>query len=265
MKLAVIGLGKMGSTLVRGILDTGFLPEEKMTGSDIVVEECEHNANYGGIATVNNNRKAAAAAEVVLLAVKPQIIDEILDEINPVMEGKLLISIAAGITTEHLETNLPQSCRVIRVMPNTPALVREGISAVSCGENVGEEDLEFTCEMLSSVGEVITVKEELMDAITGLSGSGPAYGYLMIEALADGGVFCGLPREQAQKLAAQTLLGAARMVLATDNHPGELKDMVTSPGGTTITGMKVLEEKGLRGTLMEAVKAASDRSRQLGE
>lgn len=264
MKLAVIGLGKMGSTLIQGILDTGFLSQEEITGSDVIVEECEQNSDYGGIATVNNNREAAAA-EVILLAVKPQVIDDVLDEINPVMEGKLLISIAAGITTEYLQANLPESSRVIRVMPNTPALVREGMSAVTSGENAGTEDLEFTCEMLRSVGEVITVKEELMDAITGLSGSGPAYGYLMIEALADGGVFCGLPREQAQKLAAQTLLGAARMVLTVDKHPGELKDMVTSPAGTTITGMKVLEEKGLRGTLMEAVKAARDRSRQLGE
>lgn len=264
MKICVIGLGKMGSTLVQGILQNKNYKPEDIIGCDIKVENKEKNEKYNGIKTVNNNKKGVKEADTILLAVKPGIIDKIIKEIKPETENKLVISIAAGVTIEHLQNHLPSSSRIIRVMPNTPALVKAGVSALTPGPEVRPQEIEMVKNILQEIGKVVEVKEELMDAVTGLSGSGPAYGYIIIEALADGGVLKGLPREEAIKLAAQTMLGAARMVLETDKHPGELKDMVTSPGGTTITGVEALEEEGLRGILIKAVKRAAEKSEELG-
>ncbi len=263
MKLAVIGLGKMGTTLIKGILYNGILNSEQIIGCSIDVEEKESNPAYEGIKTIPDNRKGAEEADIILLAVKPQVMDIVLNEIKVVVPKKLVISIAAGVSLTHLDRILPSSCRIVRVMPNMPAMVREGISAVTLGEGTTEEDKEIVFRLLNGVGEVIEVEEELMNAITGLSGSGPAYAYIMIEALADGGVLTGLSREQSLRLAARTMLGAAKMVLETGKHPGELKDMVTSPGGTAIRGIEVLENHGVRGILIDAVKKATERSREL--
>ncbi len=263
MKLTVIGLGKIGSTLVQGMLEAGIYKSTEITGCDINVPDMENNTDFGGIKTINDNRKGAGEADVVLLAVKPQVIDDVLEEIKSVMAGKLVVSIAAGVTTGHLNDVLPGTSRIIRAMPNTPALVKEGITAIAPHRRATSEDIEIVKEMLGGVGEVIVVKEESMDAITGLSGSGPAYVYLIIEALADGGVLTGLSRDFSLKLAAQTVLGSARMVLETNKHPGELKDMVTSPGGTSIRAVEVLESHGLRGILIDAVKEATERSKEM--
>ena len=263
MKLCIIGLGKIGTAMVQGILNSGLYTKEELIGSDINVDNIKSNVNYGGIETTNSNIRGVRKAEAVLLAVKPQVIDYVLEEISEDVKGKLVISIAAGISNSHLKEKLPLDVRTIRVMPNTPVLVKSGISAIAAGRNATEEDVKLVNKIFSGVGEVVEVKEDLMDAITGLSGSGPAFIYIMIEALSDGGVLTGIPRELATKLTAQTMLGSAKMVLNTEKHPGELKDMVTSPGGTSIRGIEVLEKHGVRGILIDAVKEAALRSKEL--
>jgi pyrroline-5-carboxylate reductase len=203
---------------------------------------------------------------VVVVAVKPGQVTGLLEEVRRVVRPEqLLISIAAGVTLERLEGSLPAGARVVRVMPNTPALVGASASAYALGQGAGREEGELVARLFSSVGLALEVSETLLDAVTGLSGSGPAYVFTMIEALSDGGVAAGLPREIATRLAAQTLLGGARMVLETGMHPGELKEMVTSPGGTTIEGVYALEQGKIRAALMSAVRAATEKSRQLGQ
>jgi pyrroline-5-carboxylate reductase len=202
---------------------------------------------------------------VVILAVKPQIMPTILEEIAPVVNReKLVISIAAGITLQTLQRALGDSRRVVRVMPNTPALVLAGAAGISPGKAATAQDVALVEQIFNAVGRAIVVSDEMMDVVTGLSGSGPAFIFALIEGLADGGVLMGLSRQTAILLAAQTVLGAAKMVLETGKHPGELKDMVTSPAGTTIAGMHVLESGGLRGLMMEAVRRATERSEALG-
>lgn len=262
-KLCVIGLGKMGSTLVKGLIQTKTLKREQIIGTDLFEYDSEKNSNYSDIKTISDNAKAVKESDIVLLAVKPQVIDKVLEEISSSCENKIVISIAAGVSLRHLDKALPTSSKIIRAMPNTPILVGEGVIAISKKKNVHENDLRTVKEILESVGKVYLVEEDIMDAITALSGSGPAYVYMMIEALSDGGVLMGLPRELSTEFAARTLLGAARMVLETGKHPGELKDMVTSPGGTAIKGIEVLESHGLRGILMDAVKEATIRSKEL--
>lgn len=262
-KLAIIGLGKMGTSLLEGIIESGSYSADKIIVSDIKLDNDKLEGKYQGIKMTTDNKEAVKGVDVVLLAVKPQVMAAVLDNIKYSLANKLLITIAAGLSLASYQKTVPDSCRIIRVMPNTPSLVKEGISAFTASENASKEDLKQVKSLLKGVGEVVEVKEELMDAVTGLSGSGPAYIYMVIEALADGGVLMGLPRELSQKLAAQTVLGAARMVMETGQHPGELKDMVTSPGGTTIRAVEVLEEKGLRGSMIQAVKAAAERSKEL--
>ena len=263
MKLAIIGLGKMGSTLLQGILDTGFYSVDNIIGCDIEVEEKDRNEKYGGIRTTSNNLIGVKAAETILLAVKPQVMSDILLEVVDYTKGKLIISIAAGLSINNLSKQLSSECRIVRVMPNTPALVNEGISAMAGGSGITEKDMIKVKNMLEGIGKVVEIEEKYMDAVTGLSGSGPAYIYMIIEALADGGVLMGLNREIAVKLAAQTVFGSAKMVLETGKHTGELKDMVTSPGGTTIKAVEVLEKGGLRSNLISAVRAATERSKEL--
>ena len=204
-------------------------------------------------------------ADVIILAVKPQIMGAVLKEIAPVVDdGKLLISIAAGVATKKLREHLGKTARLIRVMPNTPALVLEGVTAVARAEGLKPGDLEAAQELFGAVGRVVVLDEGAMDAVTGLSGSGPAYVAIAIEALADGGVKMGLDRATATLLAAQTVLGSARLILETGVHPAQLKDMVSSPGGTTIAGIAALEDGGFRRALMQAVERATLRSRELG-
>ncbi len=264
-KISVIGGGKMGSVIVNGIVTSQLTAADKVTVADKLPQCREGLLKTYGIGVTADNKKAARSADVLILAVKPQDMGALLMELSPAIDNKkLVISIAAGISTGFIESHLREGVRVVRVMPNTPALVGEGAAALTGGKIAREKDLELARLIFGSFGITVVVKEELMDAVTGLSGSGPAYGFLIVEALTDAGVLMGLGRDIALKLAAQTLLGAAKLCLKGDKHPAELKDMVTSPGGTTIAGLQALEEGGLRATLMAAVEAATLRSQELG-
>ena len=266
MKLGVIGCGKMGTALVEGALRTGVVAAADVVGVDPIQGAREHFAKATG-ATVAGDLAALTDCGVILLCTKPLDVRAALGDLTGVAAGKpmLVISIAAGVTLSALESAAAEHIRIVRAMPNTPALVGKGASGFCLGNRASAEDAETTRRLLGSVGLAIEVPERLMDAVTGLSGSGPAYVYLVIEALADGGVRAGLPRADALRLAAQTVLGAASMVAETGEHPAVLKDMVTSPGGTTIAGLAELERMGLRAALIEAVTAATRRSAELGK
>lgn len=262
--IAMIGSGQMGEALIGGWLAAKTVPPEALVATDASAERRDLMKRRFGIRTGTDNRDAASRADVVVLAVKPQILDGVMKELSSALAGKLVLSIAAGVTIAHLARLAPKGVRVVRVMPNTPVLVRDGVSALSFGDGVSDKDQQLTRRLFEAVGRAVVVEEKLMDAVTGLSGSGPAYVFMAIEALADGGVKMGLPRTVADLLAAQTVLGAARMVLETGEHPAKLKDRVASPGGTTIAGLHRLEQGGLRAALMAAVEAAAKRSEELG-
>jgi pyrroline-5-carboxylate reductase len=222
-------------------------------------------AHRFGIHTTTHNIDVVRHSEIVVLSVKPQILPQVLDEVAPHLKPHaLLISIAAGIPVAKIEKRLPEGTRVVRTMPNTPALVGAGATAIAAGGHATEGDLEIARRIFEAVGKAVLLDEEQLDAVTGLSGSGPAYVFLIIEALSDAGVKMGLSRYNAQALAAQTVLGSAKLLLETNEHPGRLKDMVTSPGGTAIAGIATLEAGGLRTTLINAVEAATRRSQELG-
>ena len=263
MTLGFIGCGKMASALVRGVLRAGVAARENVFVSDSFSWAAQQLAAETGVSALASNREVVAASEAVLLCVKPQDVLRVLEELAPALSGKLVVSIAAGVSLFSLERSAGEGVRVIRVMPNTPALVQQAASAYAMGKAAGAGDAAFVEALFGAVGYVGGVKEELLDAVTGLSGSGPAYGFLLIEALADGGVLRGLSRELALKLAAQTLAGAAEMVMQTGQHPGALRDAVASPGGTTIAGIAALEAAGVRAGLIGAVKAATERSKEL--
>ena len=265
-KLGFLGAGKMATALAKGFLHAKLAKAGDLVASDVVPAARTHFTEETGGKAVDSNIAALKAANVLFLAVKPDQVKEVLEGIRAQWTAQhLLISICAGVTLARLQAGLPTGARVIRVMPNTPALVGASASAYTLGTGATKADDELVQKLLSAVGMAFSVKETLLDAVTGLSGSGPAYAYLMIEALSDGGVAAGLPREVATKLAAQTLLGAAKMVLETGQHPGALKDMVTSPGGTTIEGLHELERGKVRGSLMNAVRAATEKSKKLGQ
>ncbi len=263
-KLAFIGAGQMAEALIGGLLAAKACELGALWATDPSAERRDLIKRRFGIRVGEDNHEAARWSDVVALAVKPQVLGHVLTGIAPALEGRLVISIAAGISIPWLAARLPASVRVIRAMPNMPVLVREGAAALAGGSGVREEDLALARSMFEAVGRVVPVEERLMDAVTGLSGSGPAYVFLMIEALADGGVKAGLPRQAAEMLAAQTVLGAARLLLESGEHPARLKDRVASPGGTTIAGLHQLEIGGLRAALIAAVEAATNRSRELG-
>ena len=259
-----IGCGKMATALVRGMLDARVALPEAIVASDPIKPAREALAAATGIAVFEANGPVVEHSDVLVLAVKPQSMPEVLSELKPqVSAGQLVISIAAGVPISALVAGLGADRRVVRVMPNTPALLGEGASAFAPGPGGLADDEALVRTFLGSVGRVVQVPERLMDAVTGLSGSGPAFIYLVIEALSDGGVRMGLPRDIALTLAAQTVLGAARMVLETGLHPAVLKDQVASPGGTTIAGLHALERGGVRGALIDAVVAAASRSAEL--
>jgi pyrroline-5-carboxylate reductase len=265
-QLAFVGGGNMAEAIIRGLLAARLATPEDILVSDVREERLAYLQSTYRVFVSASNTEVASKADVILLAVKPQIIRQVLDGLlGAVSREQLIISIAAGVTTASIADRFPHPVRVIRAMPNTPALVLEAASALTCGSHATAEDLETAQRLFRAVGTVVVVDESLMDAITGLSGSGPAYIFLAIDALSDAGVKVGLARDIAQLLAAQTVLGAARMMLETKKHPGELKDMVTSPGGTTIAGLHALERGGLRTTLINAVEAATLRSRELGQ
>jgi pyrroline-5-carboxylate reductase len=266
LAIGFIGAGKMATALVRGIVQAGLVKPRQIIASDVSEAARTTFSKEVGAKSTAFNPEVLKFARVLLLAVKPDQIAGILKEIRPhFRKDHLLISIAAGVPLAKLEGGLTEGTRVIRVMPNTPALVGASATAFSLGRSATPEDGQLAHQLFSAVGIAYQVKEELLDAVTGLSGSGPAYVYLMIEALSDGGVAAGLPRDVATRLAAQTMLGGAKMVLETGLHPGALKDMVASPGGTTIEGIRELECGMVRGALMNAVRAAAEKSKQLGQ
>lgn len=264
-KVGFIGGGKMGGVLAGGILSKRLVPASHVLISDISRERLDALHKTYGVLVTPDNQRIAREADILVLAVKPQNMGDVLSGISAVV-GKscLVISIAAGIPIRYIEERLKKGIRVIRVMPNTPSLIGEGMAALSGGTAATEKDIAVARQIFDAVGLTLVVQEELMNAVTGLSGSGPAYGFIIIEALSDAGVRMGLSRDVALKLAAQTLLGAAKLCLKGDKHPAELKDMVSSPGGTTIAGIRALEEGRIRATLMAAVEAATLRSKELG-
>jgi pyrroline-5-carboxylate reductase len=265
-KVAFFGGGNMAEALIKGLIAAGTAKPEQILVTDISSDRLEHLRKTYGIIVQKGNLDAAREAGIILLSVKPQVIEKVLGEIAPAIDGKkLVISIAAGIAIAKIEKVLKDGSRVVRVMPNTPALVLAGAAALAGGKNATADDLALVQSIFNSVGRSVVVDEKLMDAVTGLSGSGPAYVFMIIDALSDAGVKAGLPRQLALELAAQTVYGAAKMVLETKEHPAKLRDMVTSPGGTTIEGLHALEKGKLRATIMNAVEAATARSKELGK
>ena len=260
-----IGTGNMAEALIRGLIHAGVAQKEQILGSDPREERCAEMSERYGVRIVPDNLEVAKQAEILVLSVKPQVMAKVLEQVGKqIHPHALVISIAAGIPLAAIEAKLPQA-RVIRTMPNTPALVGAGATAIAAGGHATDDDIRAAKRIFDSVGTTVVLEEAQMDAVTGLSGSGPAYIFLIIEALSDAGVKMGLSRHNAQALAAQTVLGSAKLLIETKEHPGRLKDMVTSPGGTAIAGLHTLEAGGLRTTLMNAVEEATRRSRELGE
>lgn len=267
-RVGFIGAGNMAAALIRGLLHGGaFLAPQSVCISDPVKPQLDKlSAEHKGIVVTTNNAEVCAFADVVVLAVKPQIVDKVLPQLAKAFRPEaLLVSVAAGVSTGAIESRMPPNTRVVRAMPNTAATVLAGATAISRGAHATEEDIELAERFFGLVGRTVVLDETSLDAVTGLSGSGPAYLMLIIEALADGGVKVGLSRDVALMLAAQTVYGSAKLLLETGEHPGRLKDMVTSPGGTAIAGLHTLEAGGLRTTLINAVEAATRRAQELGE
>ena len=268
LKIGFFGAGKMATALAKGFVRTELTAPREMIASDPSDAARKNFTAETDAKVTASNDAVAKFADILIVAVKPDQVAGVLSEVSEALKSKknyLVLSIAAGVTLAKLETALPAGARVIRVMANTPALIGESASAYAVGKNATTSDGELARKLLSAVGMALPVKENLLDAVTGLSGSGPAYIYQFIEALSDGGVASGLPRDIATRLAAQTVAGAARMVLQTGQHPGALKDQVTSPGGTTIEGLHELEKGKMRATVMSAVRAATEKSKKLGQ
>ena len=265
-RIAFIGVGSMGEAILKGLLAAGAVGAEQVRVSHPRADRRAELEGRHGVTAFADNAEAAAGAEVVILCVKPQILTRVVDELGPSLTPEsLTISIAAGVPIAALERRLHREARVIRVMPNTPCLVGAGASALAPGPHATADDLALAEQVFQSVGTTVVLEESLIDAATGLSGSGPAYIFLVIEALADGGVKMGLSRSRSMRLAAQTVYGAAKLLIETGEHPGRLKDQVTSPGGTAIAGLHTLEAGGLRTTLINAVEAATERAQALGK
>lgn len=264
MMLGFIGCGNMAQAIIKGVLKSGLYSKDQIVASDpsekmrlVVAEEC-------GIKVVKENTLVAEGTATIILAVKPMFISTVIPEIAPyISENKVVISIAAGKTITEMEELFGKAVKIIRTMPNTPALVGEGAAGICCNERVNSNELDRALSIFSSLGIAEVVTENLMNAITGLSGSSPAYAFMFIEAMADAAVADGIPRDMAYRFAAQTVMGSAKMVLETGKHPGELKDMVCSPAGTTIEAVRVLEEKGLRSAVIEAQKACVEKAKSL--
>ena len=266
-KIGMIGTGNMGRALIDGLIASGSAQAENIICSDASERQLEAIRGKYAVQTTTDNVAVVKASDIIIYAIKPQIMSAVLKETADFLDmSKLIISIAAGVPMAAIESLLAKDLRLIRVMPNVAVAVKEGATAVAAGGNASEEDIQLAMAIFDSVGKSIFLGENyLMDAITGLSGSGPAYIFMIVDALADAGVKMGLSRKDAQVLASQTILGSAKLLLETKSHPGELKDLVTSPGGTAIAGLHTLEKGGLRTTLINAVEAATNRSKELGE
>jgi pyrroline-5-carboxylate reductase len=264
-RVGFVGGGNMGEAMVRGLLGAGLVPAGLIAATDVRKERAEQLAKQFGITAHDDNVRLVREADVVVLAVKPQVMAGVLAEIAPAVGPRhLLISVAAGVATATIRAGLGKDARIIRVIPNTPALVLQGATAIARGAGLRPDDLAVAEAIFGAVGRVVVLDESLLDAATGVSGSGPAYVAIVVEALADGGVRMGLDRATAMTLATQTVLGAATLLRETGMHPGSLKDMVASPGGTTIAGIAALEESGVRAAFIRAVERATLRSRELG-
>lgn len=261
-----LGAGNMARALLRSAIEQSQLPAASFGVTDVLPGAVAALTQQLGVRGFDSNVEAVGWADVVVLAVKPQVLPAVLAEIAPALRPEaLILSIAAGFSSARIASALGGHARIVRAMPNTPALVGAGATAIAAGPAVSESDVQVALTLLRGTGLVLRVDEKQLDGVTGLSGSGPGFAFVAIEALSDAGVREGLPRDVATQLAAQTLLGAAKMVLETGEHPGRLKDMVTSPGGTTIAGVAALEAHGLRAALLSAVQAATQRSRELGK
>ena len=264
-KICIIGGGNMGEALAGGIISSGLAQVESITIHDIRKERLAYFTDKYHVCVSDDIAGAIEASDIVILAVKPRNMETVLSDMADTVGDRLIISIAAGVTLGFIEGILGEKARAVRVMPNTPALIGEGAAALAGGKNATDSDIATARRIFDSVGMTVVVEEELIDAVTGLSGSGPAYGFIIIDALASAGVSQGLEAETALKLAAQTMLGAAKLCLNADKTPAQLTDMVASPGGTTIEGIKALEAGGIRETLAAAVEAATKKSKELGE
>lgn len=263
MRLGFIGAGNMAQAMIGGVLKSGLLKKEEIIASAATQGTLDKVKKEFGICTTLDNREVAQS-DILFLAVKPIYCQQVITEIKDIIsEKQIIVSIAAGKNMAWLEEAFGGQKKIIRTMPNTPALVGEGITAVCPNEQVTEEDLKIVCDILESFGKAEVIKESMMDAVIAVSGSSPAYVFLFIEAMADAAVAEGMPRAQAYQFAAQSVLGSAKMVLETGKHPGELKDMVCSPSGTTIEAVRVLEQKGFRGSVMDCMKACADKSRNM--
>ncbi len=264
MKLGFIGCGNMAGAMLGGILKKNLMGKEEIIASTSREESLKRVKETYGICTTLDNREVAEKAEILILAVKPQYYEQVIGEVKDcVTDEQVIVSIAPGKSLAWLEEKFEKPCKLVRCMPNTPALVGEGITGVCRNGRVAEEELEQVCEILKSCGEVEILTENLMDVVVSVSGSSPAYVFMFIEAMADAAVADGMPRAQAYKFASQAILGSAKMVLETGKHPGELKDMVCSPAGTTIEAVRVLEEKGFRSAVIEAMKACVKKGRSM--
>lgn len=263
MKVGFIGAGNMASAMMGGMLKKGLLSKEDIITSDVSKAAIDRVAQEFGVQTTQDN-KEVAKADIVILAIKPIYCQSVIEEIRDIIsDNQLVVTIVAGKTLSWLEEQFGKKIKLIRTMPNTPALVGEGITALCPGELVSQEEVDKVCELFSGFGKAEVVSENLMDAVVAVSGSSPAYVFLFIEAMADAAVAEGMPRAQAYQFAAQAVLGSAKMVLETGKHPGELKDMVCSPAGTTIDAVCKLEEKGFRSSIMECMKVCAEKSRNL--
>jgi pyrroline-5-carboxylate reductase len=265
--IGFIGAGNMAETLLGGLISSNQSRPEHITCSDVRQDRLEQLAGQYGVQTTTDNKAVIKTSDIIIYAVKPQIIAEVFRETADTLDmSKLIISIAAGVPLAAIESLISKKLRLIRSMPNVCVAVKEGATAIAAGEHARAEDIDLAMAIFKSVGRCIFLKENhLLDAVTGLSGSGPAYIFMIVDALADAGVKMGLSRQDARELSSQTLLGAAKMLLETNIHPGQLKDMVTSPGGTAIAGLHTLEKGGLRTTLINGVEAATLRSKELGD
>lgn len=266
VRIGCIGGGNMGEAIIRGLIEASLFTPGQLHVYDISAARTEYLQSTYGVQICGDISQAAKFSQIILLAVKPQHMQTVLSDLRlHLSHHPLIISIAAGIPIAALSAGLGPSMHIIRVMPNTPALILQGMSALSRGPQVTDEEMNRALALFSAIGKAVEVEEGLLDAVTGLSGSGPAYIFMVLEALIDAGVLMGLPRTVSRELVLQTALGSVKMVQATGKHPAELKDMITSPGGTTIAGLRILEERALRGAFLGAVEAATLRSRELGK
>lgn len=259
----------MAEAMIKGLISSSFVESKNIFVSDVVSERLEFLRSEYKVKTVPDNRELVEKSDILILAVKPQVVKKVLENVRDLIDAKkLLVSVAAGVPISTilavLKTGQDRKYNIVRTMPNTPALVQEGVTAIAAGENVSKADIRIAHRLFEAVGKTVDVDEVHLDAVTGLSGSGPAYIFMIIEALSDAGVKMGLSRDVSNILTIQTVLGSAKLARESGKHPGELKDMVTSPGGTTISGLHTLEAGGLRTTLMNAVESATKRSRELG-